>query len=472
MSPDTPALLENRTYDELSVGDSASLVRTLNKDDIALFAILSGDVNPAHLDEAYARDTPFHKVIAHGMWGGTLISTVLGTKLPGPGTIYVGQTLQFMRPVGLGDRITVTVTVKAKEANNRVRLDCLCTNQLGKPVISGEAEVLAPQTKVSRPPSSLPDVHLHRHERFDQLMSLVQSHTPLRCAVVWPDDEHALTAALECAQAGLLTPVLVGNGGRIRALAAQLQLDLNHCEIEEAPGPAAAAHHAIALAREGDVLAVMQGALPVGTLMHAVMDHGYGLRTHRRVSHAYIADVPAYPRPFIVTDAAINIQPTLEDKRDIVQNAIDLARTLGLSEPRVAILSAAETVHSTLSSSMDAAALCKMLERHQIAGGIVDGPLSLDAAINERIARLKHPQSPVAGQANVLVVPNLETGDMLVKQLSLLADADVAGIVLGTRVPIILTNPADSPRTRLASAALALLLHDADGRLSTEHPIT
>ena len=194
------------------------------------------------------------------------------------------------------------------------------------------------------------------------------------------------------------------------------------------------------------------------------------LRTHRRISHAYVADVPDHGTPFLVTDALVNIQPTLEDKRDIVQNAIDLARVLGMS-PRVAILSASPVVHSKLSSSMDAAALCKMLERHQIAGGIVDGPLPFDAAIDPEVARLTHPDSPVAGQANVLVVPHMETGDMLVKQLHLLADADVAGIVLGAQVPVILTNATDSPRTRLASAALALLLAHAKGHLDAVEAI-
>lgn len=473
MSPDTTlALLENRTYEEISVGETASLQRTLTKEDIEVFAILSGDVNPAHLDEAYARASPFHRVIAHGMWGGTLISTVLGTRLPGPGTIYVSQQLSFVRPVGLGDVITVSVSVTHKDEKNRLRLACVCTNQEGKPVITGEAEVIAPTAKVIRPPTALPELHLHRHERFAQLMALTMAPEPITCAVIYPVEAHGLRAAIEARHAGLIRPVFVGPRERITALAQSLELDLpppSDAEWVEADSEAAALQEAIALARAGRVQALLQGDVDAGALLRALVHRQHGLRTHRRISHAYVADVPDHGAPFLVTDALVNIQPTLEDKRDIVQNAIDLARVLGMS-PRVAILSAAPAVHSKLSSSMDAAALCKMLERHQIAGGIVDGPLPFDAAINAEVARITHPDSPVAGQANVLVVPNMETGDMLVKQLHLLADADVAGIVLGAQVPVILTNATDSPRTRLASAALALLLAHAQGHLDAAEP--
>jgi phosphotransacetylase/acyl dehydratase len=467
-----PVMLENRCYDELAIGDSASLTRTLTKTDIELFAILSGDVNPAHLDEAYARDTPFHKVIAHGMWGGTLISTVLGTRLPGPGTIYVGQQLRFVRPVGLGDVITVCVTVKEKRDKNMVLLDCLCTNQLGKPVITGEAEVMAPTIKVRREATALPDLHLHRHERFAQLMALAHQRPRIRCAVVYPDDMSSLMTAIEAAQAGLITPVLVGPRASIAALAAQHELDVSAFEWHDASSPLDAAQQAVTLAREGQVAALMQGHIDTDTLMSAVTAHDKGLPTHRRITHAYVADVPDYPHPFIVTDAVLHAQPSLEDKRDIVQNAIDLARVLGFDQPRVAILSAAKAITSALDSSMDAAALCKMRDRHQIAGGIVDGPLPLDAAINAEVAKAKFPDSPVAGQANVLVVPNLETGDMLVKQLMFLAGADVASIVLGTHVPVILTDAADGPRTRAASTALAVVLATHQGQLTPIESLT
>lgn len=451
-----PALLENRCYDELAIGESASLTRTLTQQDIELFAILSGDVNPAHLDEAYAMASPFHKVIAHGMWGGTLISTVLGTRLPGPGTIYVKQTLAFLRPVGLGDVITVTVTVKDKLDKNRVLLDCECSNQLGKPVITGEAEVIAPDTKVRRTATTLPDLQLHHHERFDQLMARIAGLAPARCAIVHPLEAEALRAAMAARDAGILEPWLVGPQDQIRDLATTQGLDTSGARWLDCADRTTAVKLALHLARTGEVEALMQGDVPTLDLLRACMASSEGLRAGRRISHAYIADVPGRDEPLIVTDAALNIQPTLEAKRDIAQNAIDLALRMGLA-PRVAVLSAAVDASSQLSSSVDAAALCKMSERGQIEGGAIDGPLPLDAAINPEAARVRHANSPVAGAANVLLVPNLETGDMLVKQLSHLAHADVAGIVLGARVPVILFDATDPPRTRLASAALALL---------------
>ncbi|MEJ5896152.1 bifunctional enoyl-CoA hydratase/phosphate acetyltransferase [Aquabacterium sp. G14] len=454
----TPVMLENRTYDELQVGDSASLTRTLTKDDIDAFAILSGDVNPAHLDDAYAKDTPFQKVIAHGMWGGTLISTVLGTQLPGPGTIYVGQNMRFMRPVSLGDTITVTLTVKEKKPKNMVVLECSCTNQLGKPVIVGEAEIMAPTAKVRRPQAPLPRMHLHRLERYEQLMSLVKDKPAVRCAVVFPEDAATLKAALHASQQGLIMPVLIGSRERISALGQQLELDLIDCLWREAECAVQAASIAVEMARDGEVAAIMQGSIPIHVLMKRVLRHAGGLRTSRRVSHAYVADVPSYPQPLIITDAEVNVRPNVDESRDIVQNAIDLAHRLKLNEPRVAVVSAAEDFNSNLESSTTAAVLCKMHERGHITGALLDGPMTFDAAVHPEVARAKYPNSPVAGQANILMVPNLEAANMLVKQLAHFAHADIAGIVLGAKVPVILTNPIDTPRTRLASAALGRLM--------------
>lgn len=453
---DTPVMLENRCYDELTVGESASLTRTLTQQDIEVFAILSGDVNPAHLDEAYARETPFHQVIAHGMWGGTLISTVLGTRLPGPGTIYVGQSLAFLRPVGLGDVITVTVTVKAKADKRRVLLDCVCSNQLGKPVITGEAEVIAPEAKVRRPATRLPDLALHHHERFAQLMARTQGLAPARCAVIWPMESEALRAALEAQQAGLIEPVLVGPREAIEALARAEGFDLHHARWHACSDRPSSMQAAMQLAQQGKVEALMQGGASNRALLQALMARDTGLRVGRRISHAWIADVPGRDDPLLITDAALNIQPTLDDLRDIAQNAIDLARKMGLP-PRVAVLSAATEADSPLSSAAHARALCEMARNAQITGGEVDGPLPFDVAISAEAARVHHATSRVAGRANVLLVPNLETGDMLVKQLGHLARADLAGIVLGARVPVILAAPTDLPRTRMASAALALL---------------
>jgi phosphotransacetylase/acyl dehydratase len=463
----TPELLENRTYEELQPGDSASLTRTLTKDDIDVFAILSGDVNPAHLDEAYARETPFNKVIAHGMWGGTLISTILGTRLPGPGTIYVGQTLRFMRPVRLGDVITVTVTVKEKRDKQMVLLGCECTNQQGKTVITGEAEVMAPAQKVRRESAPLPELQLRRHQGFDQLMSLAQTQSAIRCAVIYPTELHTLHAALDAAKAGLIQPLLVGPRTEISALALAHGLDLSACDWQEAATAEEAADHSVDLAHAGRVQALMQGHIEVRPLLQSVLSHGGGLRTDGRISHAYVADVPGYGRPLIITDAEVHIHPSLEDKRDIIRNAVDLARILGIT-PRVAILSATQSMNTNLSSSIDAVALCKMFGRAKHDALDIDGPLPFDAAVSPEVAQLRHPTSTVAGHANILVAPNLETGNLLVKQLAYMASADVTGIVLGAKVPVILTNPTDNERTRVASAALAVLLSqraqaDADG---------
>jgi phosphate acetyltransferase/phosphate butyryltransferase len=452
--------IENRTFDDLRIGDSASLTRTLTHKDIELFAVMSGDVNPAHLDEEYAKSDMFHKVIAHGMWTGALISTVLGTQLPGPGTIYLGQSLRFLKPVGLGDLVTVKLTVTELHPENRhVTLDCLVTNQDGKPVVTGTAEIIAPGEKVSRPRMALPEVRLREPGgRYRALLAAAREAPPVRTAVVHPVDTVSLLGAVEAAHEGLIEPVLVGPEAKIRKAAQDAGIDLAGFELVPTAHSQAAAEAAVALARAGKVGALMKGALHTDELMHPVVAKDSGLRTGRRISHVFAMDVPSYPRPLFITDAAINVYPTLEDKRDIVQNAIDLAHALGIAAPRVAILSALETVYPKLASTIEAAALCKMAERGQIAGGIVDGPMAFDLAVSEAAARTKGFVSPVAGQADILVVPDLEAGNMLAKQLEYLADAQVAGIVVGARVPIMLTSRADGPLARLASCALAALL--------------
>ncbi|MFC3674587.1 bifunctional enoyl-CoA hydratase/phosphate acetyltransferase [Ferrovibrio xuzhouensis] len=459
--------IENRTYDELQPGDSASLVRTLTQRDISLFAVMSGDVNPAHVDEAFARSDMFHKIIAHGMWGGALISTVLGTELPGPGTIYLDQSLRFRGPVGLGDTVTVTVTVTEKQdKGHRVTLDCQVINQDGAPVISGTALVLAPTEKIRRPRIVLPEVALYETGRnYRRLIAMTKGLAPIRTAVVHPVDAPSLLGAVEAAKAGLILPVLVGPEAKIRAAAARAALDLAPYEIVAVEHSDAAAAAAVAMVRAGRAEALMKGALHTDELMHAVVDGALGLRTKRRISHVFVIDAPGYPRPLFVTDAAINVVPGLEDKRDIVQNAIELAHALGVPEPRVAILSAVETVTAKLQSTLDAAALCKMAERGQITGGILDGPLAFDNAVSAEAAKTKGIVSAVAGRADIFVVPDLEAGNMLAKQLEYLAGAEVAGIVLGARVPIILTSRADKTLARLGSCAIALLLarHRAGG---------
>ena len=452
--------IENRTFDELQPGDTASLARTLTYKDIQLFAIMSGDINPAHLDQAFAQSDMFHKVVAHGMWGGALISTVLGTQLPGPGTIYVDQSLHFLRPVGLGDTITVTVKVAAKsEATHRVILDCRASNQHGDAVITGTAEVIAPTEKISRPHVVLPEIELRQKgRRYERLIEMTKGLDPIRTAVVHPVDPLSLLGAVEAARTKLILPILVGPERKIRAAAEQAGLDLAPYEIVSTEHSDAAAAQAVAMARAGKVEALMKGSLHTEELMHAVVDRDLGLRTARRISHVFAIDAPGYPRPLFVTDAAINIYPTLADKRDIIQNAIELAHALGVPEPRVAILSAVETVTESIRSTLDAAALCKMADRGQITGGILDGPLAFDNAVSAEAAKTKGIVSPVAGRADILVVPDLEAGNMLAKQLEYLAEAQIAGIVLGARVPIILTSRADKTLARLGSCAIALLL--------------
>ncbi len=452
--------IENRTFDELQPGDTASLVRTLTHEDIELFAIMSGDVNPAHLDEVYAKSDMFHKVVAHGMWGGALFSTLFGTQLPGPGTIYLEQSLRFRRPIGLGDTVTVSVRVVSKvEQTHRVILDCRAVNQLGLEVITGTAEVIAPTEKISRPRIVLPEVHLRQIGRtYEILIERSRGLEPIRTAVVHPVDTPSLLGAIEAARAGLIVPVLVGPEARIRAAAALAQVDLAPFEIVSTEHSEAAAVLAVAMVRSGKVEALMKGALHTDELMHAVLDDERGLHTARRMSHVFTVDAPDYPRPLLLTDAVVNISPTLTDKRDIIQNAIDLAHALCIPEPRVAILSAIETVTEKIRSTLDAAALCKMADRRQITGGIIDGPLDFASAVSEEAAKTKAIESPVAGRADIFVVPDIEAGNMLAKQLEYLAEAQVAGIVLGARVPIILTSRSDKTIARLGSCAIALLL--------------
>jgi len=451
--------IENKTFSELKIGDNAELTRTLKPQDIELFAVMSGDVNPAHVDAEYAQSDMFHKVIAHGMWGGALISAVLGTELPGPGTIYLNQNLSFRNAVGLGDTVTVRVTVAALEpAHRHVTFDCICLNQNGETVIEGQALVIAPLEKVRRPRTVLPEVHLHsRGERFEKLMQTTASLPAVPTAVVHPCDALSLEGALEAGARGMIIPVLVGPRTKIETVAAGLGRDLSGVEIVDTPHSHASAEQAVALARTGKVQMLMKGKLHTDELLGPVVDKATGLRTERRMSHVFALDVPSYPKMLMISDAAINIFPDLETKRDIVQNAINLARALGISLPKAALLSAVETVTSKIPSTLDAAALCKMADRGQVTGGLLDGPFGFDNAVSKEAATTKGILSDVAGDPDILIVPDLESGNMIAKQLIYMAGADAAGIVLGARVPIILTSRADGVLSRLASAAMAQL---------------
>jgi phosphate acetyltransferase len=299
---------------------------------------------------------------------------------------------------------------------------------------------------------------MERHAKYERLLAAAQALPPITVAVAHPCDEASIGATMEAAALGLIIPILVGPRAKVEAAAAKAGADLSGVRIVDAAHSHDAADLAVGLVRCGEAEAVMKGSLHTDELMGAVVKKENGLRTARRISHCFVMDVPNHPEPLIITDAAVNIAPTLEDKVDIVQNAIDLADALGIQEVRVAILSAMETVNSAVPSTIEAAALCKMAERGQITGALLDGPLALDNAIDLGAAQIKNIKSQVAGRANVLVVPDLEAGNMLAKSLTFLAGADAAGIVLGARVPVILTSRADSQLTRRASCAVACLV--------------
>jgi len=451
--------IENRTYDEIKLGESAILTRTLKPQDIQLFAIMSGDVNPAHVDPEYAHSSMFHEVIAHGMWGGALISTVLGTEFPGPGTIYISQTLRFSRPVKVGDTITIKITCKQKfDHNKHIVFDCQCTNQDELKVISGEAEVLAPTEKVKRERVELPEVTISdRWARYKKLLARATGLPAATAVFARPVHAESLQSAVTAAESGFLRPVLVGPEKEMREVARQNGISLLRCRLIDVPHARAAVARAVEMARSGEADIIVQGDMTTADFMLRLIGPD-GLRGVRRFSHVLYLDVPSYPRPIIVSDMMLNIEPSLEDKVEIVQNAIDFARLMGLAEPKVAILAGIDTVTPRMRATLDAAALCKMAERGQITGGVLDGPLGIDNAISIVAARNAALNSVVAGRADVLIAPNLEAGNMLAKQLEHLADAVSGGVVLGGLVPIVLATRNGSIESRVASLVLSLLV--------------
>ncbi|MBL8397048.1 MAG: bifunctional enoyl-CoA hydratase/phosphate acetyltransferase [Candidatus Accumulibacter sp.] len=465
MHVDTPLeYLESRIYDEINIGDSSSLVRTLRPEDVKLFAVMSGDMNPALANAEFRHSGLFHDFIAHGMWTASLLSTTLGTQFPGPGTVLIKSAIQFDRSVAIGDTVTVTVVVRQKFAHNHhILLDCTCLNQEKLLVLSGSVEVLAPTKKIRTKRTAMPEITLSdKYARLQTLVARAEGLEPIDMAVVHPCDRESLRGALLAAEAKLIDPILVGPEQKIRTVASENNLDLKQHRIVNVRHSHEAAAMAMTLIRNNDAEALMKGSLHTDELMAEVVSHATGLRTERRISHVFMMDVPTYPRTVMITDAAINIQPTLPEKADIIQNAIDLAHIIGNPEPKVAILSAVETVNPKIQSTLDAAALCKMADRNQIKGGLLDGPLAFDNAVSIVAAKTKGINSAVAGRADILVVPDLESGNMIAKQLEYLANALGAGIVLGARVPIVLTSRADTAETRIASCVLAALVAHAN----------
>jgi phosphate acetyltransferase len=453
------SFIENKTFDELKIGDSAQIKRTLTMKDIELFSIMSGDVNPAHVDAQYAKDDMFHRIIAQGMWGASLISTVLGTELPGSGTIYLDQTLKFIAPIVPGDMITVVVTVTDKNPKNHtVDLECSCVNQNAKTVIFGVATVIAPTAKIKREYIALPQILFKKPKGvwYKNLMKLTKNFAPLKTAVVHPVDPLSLQGAIDAAIENMIIPILVGPKDKILTAALQANLDISSYQIISTRHSNEAAEVAVKLAKECKVEALMKGKIHTDELMVAVVNKETGLRTGRRMSHVFYLEAPNYFKPLFLSDAALNIQPNLQEKKDITQNAIDLYRTLGFGTPKVAIVCAVETVSEKMQSTLDAAALSKMSERGEITGAIVDGPLAFDSAISIESAREKNIKSEVAGNADIIIVPDVESGNMLYKEMTYMSKMGAAGIVMGASVPIILTSRGSDDLSRKASCALAL----------------
>ena len=453
--------IENRIFDELEVGDSAELRRLCTQDDLLVFANMSGNHNPVHIFDADGDGDGVAEAVVPGMFLGALVSSVLGNLLPGAGTYYRAQTLTFHARAHAGDEVLCRVAVTAKSEPGRVvTLQTEVTRVAdGERIVSGVAEVEAPARKLQYSSHDLPGLLVQRHRHFEALLDRAAPLSPLRTAVVCPEQANALGGALLARRRTLIDPVLVGSADRIAATAAEMGEDLDGIEVIDVPDPTGAAARAVALVNEGRAEALMKGHLHTDTLLRPALDRATGLRAGRRFTHVFVMDVPGLAHPLLVTDAAINIAPDLKTKMDIVQNGIDLAISIGIVEPKVGVLSAVETVNPDLPSSVDAALLSKMAERGQITGGLVDGPLAMDNAVDLAAARLKGIASPVAGRAEVLVLPNLDAGNMLAKQLIYVSHAEGAGLVMGARVPIILNSRADDDTARLASCAVATLHH-------------
>ncbi|MBL8317854.1 MAG: bifunctional enoyl-CoA hydratase/phosphate acetyltransferase [Burkholderiaceae bacterium] len=451
--------MQNFTFDELSIGQGATIARTLTEADVAGFAAVSGDINPTHLSDSYAREQGLLGRTVHGMWSGALVSAVLGTVFPGPGTIYVEQRMRFLGAARVGDTLDISVRVKALErATRQVTLDCMVRRHDGKALMVGEAVVTAPTHKLRAQRASGLRWHVFDASAgLQRLLEEATQHDGLRCAIVHPCDVESLRGAMEAALHGLFTPVIVAPVRRVRAAAEEAGLDLTSMEIEDVPHSHAAADRAAELAATGAVQALMKGSLHTDELMMAVLARPE-LRTKRRLSHVFRFDVPAYHKPLLVTDAALNIAPTLEDKVHIAQNAIDFAQALGCEKPKLAALAAVESVNPRMAATLDAAALSKMADRGQITGGLVDGPLAFDNAISSQAASIKGIASPVAGDPDILLAPDLASANILAKQLEYLGGAMGSGVVIGARVPIALTSRSDGATARLASAALAVIL--------------
>ncbi|MDJ0994371.1 MAG: bifunctional enoyl-CoA hydratase/phosphate acetyltransferase [Dinoroseobacter sp.] len=450
-----------KLYDDLSVGMTAETTRLCREEDLIVFANASGNFNPLHVPTQDGDGDGVAEAVAPAMWLASLISSVLGNSLPGPGTVYKSQTLEFLGQANAGETLTIKVSVVAKGPERTVTLDTRVENKAGTCLVNGTAVVQAPLTSVPLDAAQVPGLVVNRHVHFEKLMAQAEGLPALPTAIVAPEKPEALAGAILAAEHTLISPVLIGARFKIEAAAEAARVDISPYEMVEIRSHTAAAERAVAMVREGKARAIMKGHLHTDELLAPIVKHEGGLRRNRRLSHVFVMDVPGLSHLLMITDAAINIAPDLKQKADIVQNAIDLAHAIGIDEPKVGILSAVETVTTAIPSTLDAAILAKMAERGQITGGLVDGPLAMDNAVDLNAARTKGITSSVAGRANILVAPNLEAGNMLAKELTFLAHADAGGIVMGARCPIILTSRADSKEARLASCAIAALAAQA-----------
>lgn len=447
----------NTTYDELSVGQTASIERGVTANDLYIFAHASGNTNPRHMPSLAGDAEANRNVVAPSLWVGSLVSSVLGTVLPGAGTLYNGQSFSFRGRARLGDRLTVSVRCIEKREVPQAIFETLVTRDDGTVILEGIAEVEAPTETIVSEKHELPLLMLDQHDHFGTLVERCRRLPPMPTAIVVPDDANSLGGALLAMREGLIEPILIGSREHMLRAADGLEEDISGLRIVDIADHGEAAKQAVAMIHAREARAVMKGNVHSDELLAQVVKKDGGLRGSRRISHVFVMDAPTRSELLFISDAAINIAPDLTTKVDICQNAIDLAIACGLAKPKVGILAAVETVNVNMPSTLEAAALAKMADRGQIRGALVDGPLAMDNAVDLTAARTKGIVSSVAGQADVLIVPNLEAGNMLAKQLTFVARAEAAGLVVGAKAPVILTSRADNDKARLASCAVAQL---------------
>jgi phosphotransacetylase len=434
----------NKTFKEIALGDSVSVQRALQAGDVRAWAAAFGEVDMLA--------APGESQGAAGIV--TAILTALsGSALPGPGTSIRKTSVQIKGAMPISAAMTARLVVREKRSDQGiVVLDGECTDPAGQVFATAILEVLAPTTRQQ---------YQMAEHRLEGLVERCKGLKPMLTGVVHPCNADALAGAVEAAEAGLILPVLFGPEAEIRQIADHARLDIAKCRVVATDGAEESALKAATAAGAGEIAALMKGSLHTDVLLHAVMQKETKLRTGRLISHCVMVSVPTYARRFIISDVALNIAPDTDQKRDICQNAIGFARALGIDLPKVAVLAAVEMVQTKMPATLDGAILAKMADRGQIVGGIVDGPLDLDAAVDAEAARIKHISSPIAGLADVLIVPNIEAGNMVYKNLAFMADAQIAGLVVGARVPVILTSRADTAAARRFSAAAAVLYADA-----------